>query len=84
MELHDIEQPNTAVMPEQEQLIKSTTETIGNFLPKTLLHVTVVFSTTAGWGLFEDIQPTETVILTSLSVIEFIACKNVIWLDVSM
>ncbi|OXB60778.1 hypothetical protein ASZ78_016829 [Callipepla squamata] len=28
MELHDIEQPNTAVMPEQEQLIKSTTETI--------------------------------------------------------
>lgn len=29
-------------MPEQEQLIKSTTETIGNLLPKTLLHVTVV------------------------------------------
>lgn len=43
MELHDVEQPNIAVMPEQEQLIKSTTETIGNFLPKTLLHVTVVF-----------------------------------------
>lgn len=42
MELHDIEQPNTSVMPEQEQLIKSTTETIGNLLPKTLLHVTVV------------------------------------------
>lgn len=40
MELHDVEQPNIAVMPEQEQLIKSTTETIGNFLPKTLLHVT--------------------------------------------
>lgn len=44
MELHDIEQPNTAVMPEQEQLIKSTTETIGNFPPDTLLHVTVVCS----------------------------------------
>lgn len=52
MELHDIEQPNTAVMPEQEQLIKLTTETIGNFLPKTLLHVTVVFSITPNSGLF--------------------------------
>uniref|UniRef100_A0A8B9QKQ3 Ecm29 proteasome adaptor and scaffold n=1 Tax=Apteryx owenii TaxID=8824 RepID=A0A8B9QKQ3_APTOW len=35
MELHDIEPPNTAVMPEQEQLIKSTTETIGSFLGST-------------------------------------------------
>nr|XP_054507569.1 proteasome adapter and scaffold protein ECM29 isoform X5 [Agelaius phoeniceus] len=35
MELHDIEQPNTSVMPEQEQLIKSTTETIGSFLDST-------------------------------------------------
>lgn len=43
VELHGIEQANTAVMPEQEQLIKSTTETIGNFLPKILMHVTVVF-----------------------------------------
>lgn len=42
MELHDIEQPNTSFMPEQEQLIKSTTETIGNFLPKTLLYVTAI------------------------------------------
>ncbi|POI34563.1 hypothetical protein CIB84_001685 [Bambusicola thoracicus] len=39
MELRDIEQPNTAVMPEQDQLIKSTTETIGNFQPDTLLHM---------------------------------------------
>ncbi|KAL2293978.1 hypothetical protein Nmel_007686 [Mimus melanotis] len=35
MELHDIEQPNTSVMPGQEQLIKSTTETIGSFLDST-------------------------------------------------
>jgi len=48
MELHDIEQPNTAVMPEQEQLIKLTTETIGNFLPKTLLYAVVLFSTMSG------------------------------------
>ncbi|NXD27831.1 ECM29 protein, partial [Spelaeornis formosus] len=42
MELHDTEQPNTSVIPEQEQLIKLTTETIGNFLPKTLLHCFVL------------------------------------------
>ncbi|XP_066037538.1 proteasome adapter and scaffold protein ECM29 isoform X3 [Chamaea fasciata] len=35
MELHHIEQPNTSVMPEQEQLIKLTTETIGSFLDST-------------------------------------------------
>lgn len=29
VELHDLEEPNTIVVPKQDQLIKSTTETIG-------------------------------------------------------
>nr|XP_033782200.1 proteasome adapter and scaffold protein ECM29 isoform X1 [Geotrypetes seraphini] len=30
--LHDLEQPNSAMMPEQEKLIRTSTETIGSFL----------------------------------------------------
>ncbi|NXW10169.1 ECM29 protein, partial [Fregetta grallaria] len=48
MELHDIEQPNTAVMPEQEQLIKSTTETIGSFLDSTFPFLVVAACTALG------------------------------------
>uniref|UniRef100_A0A8C5TWZ8 Ecm29 proteasome adaptor and scaffold n=1 Tax=Malurus cyaneus samueli TaxID=2593467 RepID=A0A8C5TWZ8_9PASS len=48
MELHDIEQPNTAVMPEQEQLIKSTTETIGSFLDSTSPFLVVGACTALG------------------------------------
>ncbi|XP_068278547.1 proteasome adapter and scaffold protein ECM29 isoform X3 [Nyctibius grandis] len=48
MELHDIEQPNTAVMPEQEQLIKSTTETIGSFLDSTSPFLVVAACTALG------------------------------------
>lgn len=68
MELHDVEQPNTAVMPEQEQLIKSTTETIGNFPPKTLLHVTVVFQAPQA----EDFSK----IFSSYYYREFIMCSR--------
>ncbi|NWI89256.1 ECM29 protein, partial [Pitta sordida] len=48
MELHDIEQPNTAVMPEQEQLIKATTETIGSFLDSTSPFLVVAACTALG------------------------------------
>uniref|UniRef100_A0A8C0I7C7 Ecm29 proteasome adaptor and scaffold n=1 Tax=Bubo bubo TaxID=30461 RepID=A0A8C0I7C7_BUBBB len=48
VELHDIEQPNTAVMPEQEQLIKSTTETIGSFLDSTSPFLVVAACTALG------------------------------------
>ncbi|NXS93447.1 ECM29 protein, partial [Jacana jacana] len=48
MELQDIEQPNTAVMPEQEQLIKSTTETIGSFLDSTSPFLVVAACTALG------------------------------------
>uniref|UniRef100_A0A8C4UG18 Ecm29 proteasome adaptor and scaffold n=1 Tax=Falco tinnunculus TaxID=100819 RepID=A0A8C4UG18_FALTI len=48
MELHDIEHPNTAVMPEQEQLIKSTTETIGSFLDSTSPFLVVAACTALG------------------------------------
>ncbi|XP_035746663.1 proteasome adapter and scaffold protein ECM29 isoform X1 [Egretta garzetta] len=48
MELPDIEQPNTAVMPEQEQLIKSTTETIGSFLDSTSPFLVVAACTALG------------------------------------
>ncbi|XP_067172253.1 proteasome adapter and scaffold protein ECM29 isoform X5 [Apteryx mantelli] len=48
MELHDIEPPNTAVMPEQEQLIKSTTETIGSFLGSTSPFLVVAACTALG------------------------------------
>lgn len=69
MELHDIEQPNTAVMPEQEELIKLTTETIGNFPPKTLLHVTVVFQPPQA----EDFSK----IFSSCYYLEFILCSKI-------
>ncbi|NWX87191.1 ECM29 protein, partial [Nothoprocta ornata] len=48
MELHDIEPPNTAVIPEQEQLIKSTTETIGSFLDSTSPFLVVAACTALG------------------------------------
>uniref|UniRef100_A0A8C3CD18 Ecm29 proteasome adaptor and scaffold n=1 Tax=Cairina moschata TaxID=8855 RepID=A0A8C3CD18_CAIMO len=48
MELHDIEQPNTAVMPEQEELIKLTTETIGSFLDSTSPFLVVAACTALG------------------------------------
>ncbi|KFP77947.1 Proteasome-associated protein ECM29, partial [Acanthisitta chloris] len=48
MELHDIEQPNTAVMPEQEQLIKATTETIGSFLDSSSPFLVVAACTALG------------------------------------
>ncbi|NXG01403.1 ECM29 protein, partial [Sakesphorus luctuosus] len=48
MELHDTEQPNTTVMPEQEQLIKSTTETIGSFLDSTSPFLMVAACTALG------------------------------------
>uniref|UniRef100_A0A8U7P1K2 Ecm29 proteasome adaptor and scaffold n=1 Tax=Corvus moneduloides TaxID=1196302 RepID=A0A8U7P1K2_CORMO len=48
MELHDTDQPNTAVMPEQEQLIKSTTETIGSFLDSTSPFLVVGACTALG------------------------------------
>ncbi|KGL72686.1 Proteasome-associated protein ECM29, partial [Tinamus guttatus] len=48
MELHDIEPPNTAVIPEQEQLIKSTTETIGSFLDSTSPFIVVAACTALG------------------------------------
>ncbi|NWJ04505.1 ECM29 protein, partial [Crypturellus undulatus] len=48
MELHDIEPPNTAVIPEQEKLIKSTTETIGSFLDSTSPFLVVAACTALG------------------------------------
>ncbi|NXA53460.1 ECM29 protein, partial [Nothocercus julius] len=48
MELHNIEAPNTAVIPEQEQLIKSTTETIGSFLDSTSPFLVVAACTALG------------------------------------
>uniref|UniRef100_A0A672TKM5 Ecm29 proteasome adaptor and scaffold n=1 Tax=Strigops habroptila TaxID=2489341 RepID=A0A672TKM5_STRHB len=47
-ELHDIEQPNTAIMPDQEQLIKLTTETIGSFLDSTSPFLVVAACTALG------------------------------------
>ncbi|XP_062480270.1 proteasome adapter and scaffold protein ECM29 isoform X4 [Pezoporus occidentalis] len=47
-ELHNAEQPNTAVMPDQEQLIKSTTETIGSFLDSTSPFLVVAACTALG------------------------------------
>ncbi|NXE57993.1 ECM29 protein, partial [Casuarius casuarius] len=47
-ELHDIEQPNTAVVLEQEQLVKSTTETIGSFLDSTSPFLVVAACTALG------------------------------------
>ncbi|KAM4640360.1 proteasome adapter and scaffold protein ECM29 isoform 5-T5 [Amazona ochrocephala] len=46
--LHNIEQPNTAVMPDQEQLIKSTTEIIGSFLDSTSPFLVVAACTALG------------------------------------
>ncbi|NXY81962.1 ECM29 protein, partial [Alcedo cyanopectus] len=48
MELLDIEKPNTEVMPEQEQLIKSTTEAIGSFLDSTSPLLVVAACTALG------------------------------------
>ncbi|KAM8983776.1 proteasome adapter and scaffold protein ECM29 isoform 1-T1 [Ara ararauna] len=47
-ELHNIEQPNTAIMPDQEQLIKSTTEIIGSFLDSTSPFLVVAARTALG------------------------------------
>ncbi|XP_064355758.1 proteasome adapter and scaffold protein ECM29-like isoform X3 [Dromaius novaehollandiae] len=47
-ELRDIEQPNTAVVLEQEQLVKSTTETIGFFLDSTSPLLVVAACTALG------------------------------------
>ncbi|XP_062455208.1 proteasome adapter and scaffold protein ECM29 isoform X5 [Rhea pennata] len=48
IELHDVDLPNTTVMPEQEQLIKSTTETIGSFLDSTSPFLVVAACTALG------------------------------------
>ncbi|XP_065519681.1 proteasome adapter and scaffold protein ECM29 isoform X3 [Lathamus discolor] len=47
-ELHNTVQPNTAVMPDQDQLIKSTTETIGSFLDSTSPFLVVAACTALG------------------------------------
>ncbi|EMP30775.1 Proteasome-associated protein ECM29 like protein [Chelonia mydas] len=48
MEMHDIEEPNIVVMPEQDQLIKTTTETIGSFLDSTSPLLAVAACTALG------------------------------------
>uniref|UniRef100_A0A8D2L4M6 Ecm29 proteasome adaptor and scaffold n=1 Tax=Varanus komodoensis TaxID=61221 RepID=A0A8D2L4M6_VARKO len=48
VELHDLEDPNTIVVPEQDQLIKSTTETIGSFLDSTSPLLAVAACTALG------------------------------------
>ncbi|XP_066469723.1 proteasome adapter and scaffold protein ECM29 isoform X2 [Tiliqua scincoides] len=47
-ELHDLEDPNTIVSPEQDQMIKSTTETIGSFLDSTSPLLAVAACTALG------------------------------------
>uniref|UniRef100_A0A8C8RHE2 Ecm29 proteasome adaptor and scaffold n=1 Tax=Pelusios castaneus TaxID=367368 RepID=A0A8C8RHE2_9SAUR len=48
MEMHDIEEPNIVVMPEHDQLIKNTTETIGSFLDSTSPLLAVAACTALG------------------------------------
>ncbi|KAH0628380.1 hypothetical protein JD844_009459 [Phrynosoma platyrhinos] len=48
VELHDLEDPNTIIVPEQDQLIKSTTETIGSFLDSTSPLLAVAACTALG------------------------------------
>ncbi|XP_039184910.1 proteasome adapter and scaffold protein ECM29 isoform X2 [Crotalus tigris] len=48
VELHGIEDPNTIVAPEQDQLIKSTTETIGSFLDSTSPLLAIAACTALG------------------------------------
>ncbi|XP_062985256.1 proteasome adapter and scaffold protein ECM29 isoform X2 [Elgaria multicarinata webbii] len=48
VELHGLEDPNTIVLPEQDQLIKSTTETIGSFLDSTSPLLAVAACTALG------------------------------------
>nr|XP_034996453.1 proteasome adapter and scaffold protein ECM29 isoform X2 [Zootoca vivipara] len=48
VELHDLEDPNTIVAPEQDQMIKSTTETIGSFLDSTSPLLAVAACTALG------------------------------------
>nr|XP_060618484.1 proteasome adapter and scaffold protein ECM29 isoform X1 [Anolis sagrei ordinatus] len=48
VELHDLEDPNTIIAPEQDQLIKSTTETIGSFLDSTSPLLAVAACTALG------------------------------------
>lgn len=47
-ELHDLEDPNTIVSPEQDQMIKTTTETIGSFLDSTSPLLAVAACTALG------------------------------------
>ncbi|XP_058024517.1 proteasome adapter and scaffold protein ECM29 isoform X1 [Ahaetulla prasina] len=48
VELHGIEERNTIVAPEQDQLIKSTTETIGSFLDSTSPLLAIAACTALG------------------------------------
>ncbi|XP_042307801.1 proteasome adapter and scaffold protein ECM29 isoform X4 [Sceloporus undulatus] len=48
VEFHDLEDPNTIIVPEQDQLIKSTTETIGSFLDSTSPLLAVAACTALG------------------------------------
>ncbi|XP_061488079.1 proteasome adapter and scaffold protein ECM29 isoform X5 [Rhineura floridana] len=48
VELHNLGDPNTIVAPEQDQLIKSTTETIGSFLDSTSPLLAVAACTALG------------------------------------
>nr|XP_020646751.1 proteasome-associated protein ECM29 homolog isoform X2 [Pogona vitticeps] len=48
VELHDLEDPNTIIAPEQDELIKSTTETIGSFLDSTSPLLAVAACTALG------------------------------------
>uniref|UniRef100_A0A8D0E6M2 Ecm29 proteasome adaptor and scaffold n=1 Tax=Salvator merianae TaxID=96440 RepID=A0A8D0E6M2_SALMN len=47
-ELHELRDANTIVVPEQEQLIKSTTETIGSFLDSTSSLLAIAACTALG------------------------------------
>ncbi|XP_053152364.1 proteasome adapter and scaffold protein ECM29 isoform X2 [Hemicordylus capensis] len=48
VELHDLEEPDTIISPEHDQLIKSTTETIGTFLDSTSPLLAVAACTALG------------------------------------
>ncbi|XP_054842294.1 proteasome adapter and scaffold protein ECM29 isoform X2 [Eublepharis macularius] len=48
VELHDLEQPNTIVVPEQDELIKSTTGAIGSFLDSTSPLLAIAACTALG------------------------------------
>ncbi|KAL8203023.1 UNVERIFIED_CONTAM: hypothetical protein K2H54_036013, partial [Gekko kuhli] len=48
VEMHDLEQPDTIVVPEQDQLIKSTTVTIGSFLDSTSPLLAIAACTALG------------------------------------